>query len=116
MAPRFLVCPPGQYGVRYAINPWMTPHVGNPTPDAVRQWERFAELMGCIADVELVTLESQAPMPDLVFTANAALMIGNLAIVSSFRHAERRRTGRADRPTRTPLSSTPTAPAIHRPC
>jgi N-dimethylarginine dimethylaminohydrolase len=69
----------------------MTPHVGDPTPDAVRQWDRFAELMGCIADVELVPIESQSPMPDLVFTANAALMIGNLAIVSSFRHAERRR-------------------------
>lgn len=91
MAPRFLVCPPGEFGVRYAINPWMTPHVGDPTPDAVRQWDRFAELMGCVADAELVTLDSAAPMPDLVFTANAALTIGNLAIVSSFRHAERRR-------------------------
>ncbi len=91
MAPRFLVCPPGQYGVRYAINPWMTRHVGDSAPDAERQWDRFVELMGCISDIELVTLDAAAPMPDLVFTANAALAIGNLAIVSSFRHAERRR-------------------------
>lgn len=91
MAPRFLVCPPDRFGVRYAINPWMTAHVGTTTPDAVRQWERFAELLGCVADAEMVVLESRAAAPDLVFTANAALTIGNLAVVSSFRHAERRR-------------------------
>ena len=73
MSTRFLVCPPSHYDVRY------------------RQWERFAELLCCAGDVELLQLEAQPHSPDLVFTANAALTIGNLAIVSSFRHAERRR-------------------------
>jgi N-dimethylarginine dimethylaminohydrolase len=91
MATRFLVCPPGHYDVRYAINPWMTRNVGDTAPDARRQWERFAELLRCAGDVELVQVEPHEQSPDLVFTANAALMIGNLAIVSSFRHAERRR-------------------------
>jgi len=91
MATRLLVCPPAHYAVRYAINPWMTRHVGDTAPDALRQWERFAELVRCVADVELIEVEPQAQMPDIVFTANAGLIIGNLAIVSSFRHAERRR-------------------------
>jgi N-dimethylarginine dimethylaminohydrolase len=91
MATRLLVCPPGHYAVRYTINPWMTRHVGDAAPDALRQWERFAELVRCVGDVELVAVEPQAQMPDIVFTANAALIVGNLAIVSSFRHAERRR-------------------------
>ncbi|HTD37485.1 MAG TPA: arginine deiminase-related protein [Candidatus Limnocylindrales bacterium] len=91
MATRLLVCPPAHYAVRYAINPWMTRHVGDAAPDALRQWERFAELVRCVTDVELIEVEPQAHMPDIVFTANAALIIGNLAIVSSFRHAERRR-------------------------
>jgi N-dimethylarginine dimethylaminohydrolase len=91
MATRLLICPPGHYDVRYAINPWMTQHVGDGTPDAQRQWERFVELAGCVGDVELIRVEPQPQTPDLVFTANAALMVGNLAIVSSFRHAERRR-------------------------
>jgi len=91
MSTRFLVCPPGHYDVRYAINPWMTRNVGDAAPDAPRQWERFAELLCCAGDVELLPLEAQPHSPDLVFTANAALTIGNLAIVSSFRHAERRR-------------------------
>jgi N-dimethylarginine dimethylaminohydrolase len=69
----------------------MTPHVGDSTPDAQRQWERFVELAGCVGDVELIAVEAQPQTPDLVFTANAALVVGNLAIVSSFRHAERRR-------------------------
>ena len=91
MPTRLLICPPGHYDVRYAINPWMEQHVGDATPDATRQWERFVELLGCCGDVELIQVEPQSGTPDIVFTANAALMVGNLAIVSSFRHAERRR-------------------------
>jgi N-dimethylarginine dimethylaminohydrolase len=91
MATRLLVCTPRHYGVRYAINPWMSRHVGDTTPDAVRQWERFVELLGCVGETELIHVESSIQTPDLVFTSNAALMCGNLAIVSSFRNAERRR-------------------------
>jgi N-dimethylarginine dimethylaminohydrolase len=79
MATRLLVSPPLHYDARY----------GN--ADAERQWDRFIELLRCVADVELVVVEPAAQMPDLVFTANAALILGNLAIVSTFRHAERRR-------------------------
>ncbi len=91
MATRLLVCPPAHYGVRYAINPWMQRNVGDATPDAARQWDRFAELLGCVGDVELLMIDQATQTPDLVFTANAGLIAGNLAIVSSFRHAERRR-------------------------
>lgn len=91
MATRLLVCMPGHYGVRYAINPWMSRNVGDTTPDAIRQWERFVELLGCVGEIELVHVEPSAQTPDLIFTSNAALMCGNLAIVSSFRNAERRR-------------------------
>jgi N-dimethylarginine dimethylaminohydrolase len=59
--------------------------------DARRQWDRFIETLGCAGDVTFVHLEANEHVPDLVFTANAALICGNLAIVSSFRHPERRR-------------------------
>jgi N-dimethylarginine dimethylaminohydrolase len=91
MATRLLVCSPGHYDVRYAINPWMTRNVGDATPDAQRQWDRFIEIAGCVGEVEFVSVPQGEQTPDLVFTANAALISGNLAIVSSFRHAERRR-------------------------
>jgi len=77
MATRFLVCPPRE-GARYSA-------------DAVRQWDRFVELAGSAGEAEFLRLEPQDQTPDLVYTANAGLLTGNLAILSSFRHAERRR-------------------------
>ena len=88
---RILMCPPSNFSVAYDINPWMTQNVGAPTPDAARQWERLVETLSCAGDVRLEFIESQPNMPDLVFTANAALISNGLAIVSSFRYPERRR-------------------------
>jgi N-dimethylarginine dimethylaminohydrolase len=78
MSARFLVCPPTQYALAYEA------------PGALRQWDRFIETLQCAGDVSLVTMDPHPNVPDLVFTANAALISGNLAIVSSFRHPNRR--------------------------
>jgi N-dimethylarginine dimethylaminohydrolase len=91
MASKLLMCPPTDYAVAYDINPWMTRNVGAPTPDAMRQWDRLVETLHCAGDVEIVRVEARPGVPDMVFTANAALISGNLAIMSSFRHPERRR-------------------------
>jgi N-dimethylarginine dimethylaminohydrolase len=91
MATRFLICPPTHFAVNYDINPWMTRNLGYPAPYARRQWDRFIETLGCAGDVEFVRVEANEHVPDLVFTSNAGLICGNLAIVSSFRHPERRR-------------------------
>lgn len=58
---------------------------------ARRQWDRFTETLACSGDVDLVEIESQDDAPSLVFIANAALIVGKLAIVSSFRRPEHRR-------------------------
>jgi N-dimethylarginine dimethylaminohydrolase len=91
MMARLLMCPPTNFAVAYDINPWMTSNVGAATPGAMRQWERLVETLQCAGDVTIERIESRPGMPDLVFTANAALISGNLAIMSSFRHPERRR-------------------------
>lgn len=91
------MCPPTNFSVAYDINPWMTRNVGIATPDAVRQWERLVETLGCAGDVEIECMEPAVGVPDLVFTANAALVSNGLAIVSSFRHPERRREQNAYR-------------------
>ena len=85
------MCPPTNFAVTYDINPWMTRNIGSSTADAERQWERLVEVLGCAADVEIATIDPKPGVPDLVFTANAALISGGLAIMSSFRHPERRR-------------------------
>jgi len=91
MATRILVCPPTHFSVNYDINPWMTRNLGHSAPDAQRQWDRFIETLTVAANVSISAMEPGEHVPDLVFTANAALICGNLAILSSFRHPERRR-------------------------
>jgi N-dimethylarginine dimethylaminohydrolase len=91
MPTRFLVCPPTHFAVNYDINPWMTRNVGYAAPNARRQWDRFIETLGCAGEIELMTIEANEHVPDLVFTSSAALITGNLAILASFRHPERRR-------------------------
>jgi N-dimethylarginine dimethylaminohydrolase len=90
MKARLLMCPPTHYRVAYEINPWMAANVGDLAPDAVKQWERLVETLGCAGDVEITMVESDAQTPDAVFTANAALVSGPLAIVSTFRHDQRK--------------------------
>lgn len=85
------MCPPTNFSVAYDINPWMTSNVGGSTAGAWRQWDRLVETLHCAGDVQIECVEPHAAVPDLVFTANAALISNGLAIMSSFRHPERRR-------------------------
>jgi N-dimethylarginine dimethylaminohydrolase len=86
--PSFLLCPPPHFGVHYVINPWMSGHVGDTSAAlATSQWSAFRDILACWANIEL--LPAVPGLPDLVFTANAAVLRGNRAVLSSFRHAER---------------------------
>jgi N-dimethylarginine dimethylaminohydrolase len=86
--PSFLLCPPPHFGVHYVINPWMSGHIGA-TCDALAasQWSAFRDILARFSTIEL--LAAVPGLPDLVFTANAAVLRGNRAVLSSFRHAER---------------------------
>ena len=74
MTHRLLMCPPRHHQ----------------SPEALRQWERFIELLRIAADVQIELVDPAPQVPDLVFTAQAALVSGDLAIVSSFREASDR--------------------------
>jgi len=84
-----LLCPPDYYGIEYEINPWMD-RSHNAVPDLARaQWHGLNEKLkslGC--NVELIP--PQPKLPDMVFTANAGLVIGKQFIRSNFRFSERR--------------------------
>jgi N-dimethylarginine dimethylaminohydrolase len=89
------MCPPDHFGVTYAINPWMDPNSWARDDLALaaashREWaalhHRLKELG---AAIELVPA---APgLPDLVFTANAAVVLDRKALLARFRHPERQR-------------------------
>ncbi|MCC2669412.1 MAG: amidinotransferase [Armatimonadetes bacterium] len=87
--PRLLMVPPAHFSVLYEINPWMDRKVAVSPARAAEQWSALhgllAERLG--ADVRLA--EPLAGLPDMVFTANAGLIRGSRAILSSFRHPER---------------------------
>lgn len=86
--PHILMCPPDYYGIEYEINPWMDRLRRCDHKLAIRQWQALRQLLEeCGAKVSC--LEPVQGQPDLVFTANAALVHGELAILSRFRHPQR---------------------------
>jgi N-dimethylarginine dimethylaminohydrolase len=83
-----LMCRPDFFGVEYEINPWMHVAVEVDHPRAVRQWETLHRTYAELG--ETVVLADPVPgLPDMVFAANAAVLRGADAVLSSFRFAER---------------------------
>ena len=92
--PRFLMCRPQYYAVSYSINPWMDPQgwaaQGSDLGEAAhREWAALhAALLDKGATIECV--DPKPDLPDLVFTANAAIVLDGKALLSRFRHPERK--------------------------
>ncbi len=83
-----LMCPPQHYGVDYVINPWMQDQLGRTDRElARRQWDGLRQALAAGAEITLV--DAQPGLPDMVFTANAGMVRGNIAVVSRFRSPER---------------------------
>lgn len=83
-----LMCPPHHFGVDYVINPWMQGQLGQTDRVvALRQWDNLRETLSAFAHIALI--EPQPGLPDMVFTANAGMVCGKVAVVSRFRSPER---------------------------
>jgi N-dimethylarginine dimethylaminohydrolase len=91
--PRFLMCPPHHFAVTYSINPWMEPQAWADggaalNSDAQRQWTGLRQALTA-AGAAIETLEPAPGLPDLVFTANAAIVLDRKVVLARFRHSER---------------------------
>ncbi|MEU3556587.1 dimethylargininase [Streptomyces fragilis] len=86
---RFLMCEPRHFDVSYAINPWMHPDEEVDVRRAHRQWESLVASFRAHGHV-VETLPPAPGLPDMVFAANAALVLGGRALGSVF-HAPQRR-------------------------
>ncbi|WP_414549951.1 TIGR00300 family protein [Anabaena sp. CCY 0017] len=85
---RFLMCAPDHYDVDYVINPWMEGNIHKSSRDrAVEQWQKLYHILKQHAIVDLVP--PQIGWPDMVFTANAGLVLGENVVLSRFLHKER---------------------------
>jgi N-dimethylarginine dimethylaminohydrolase len=92
---RFLMCAPDHFGVAYKINPWMDPNSWENRGDVLaaasrREWAALRRtLSGLGAEIDLV---APAPgVPDLVFTANGAVVLDRVALLVRFRYPQRQR-------------------------
>src|SRR5690554_4873575 len=90
----YLMCLPRYFTVAYSINPWMDPNRGADTARAVRQWqvlrqayERLGHRVSLIDPIE--------GLPDMVFAANGALVVGGRVYGARFAHPERAAEGPA---------------------
>ncbi len=85
---RILMCAPKHYDVDYVINPWMEGNIHRSSRDrAQEQWDKLYQVLKPYATIDLV--EPQLGWPDMVFTANAGLVLGDTVVLSRFFHPER---------------------------
>jgi len=85
---KILMCPPHHYDVDYVINPWMEGNIHRSSRDhAESQWNQLYSVLKKHATIELV--EPQKGWPDMVFAANAGLVLGDRVVLSRFLHPER---------------------------
>ncbi|MGH7723375.1 MAG: dimethylarginine dimethylaminohydrolase family protein [Candidatus Dormibacteria bacterium] len=83
-----LMCRPEHFGIEYEINPWMHMAVEVDHERAVEQWEALHSLYEELGESIALTAPA-AGLPDMVFTANAAVLWGRRAVLSRFHHVER---------------------------
>src|SRR5262245_47640714 len=93
MTHHFLMCRPDHFAVTYTINPWMDPLSWARDNRALvdtsqREWGGLLDAM-LDADAKIHLVPSVPGLPDLVFTANAALVLDGKALLARFRHSQR---------------------------
>ncbi len=93
-SPRLTMCRPDFFEVSYAINPWMDPSAWERNPDefadrARREWDG---LVTTFTDLGIeVEVQTPAPgAPDMVFTANSAVVLDGKALLARYLDPERR--------------------------
>ena len=83
-----MMCAPDYFGVDYVINAWMDGNCGQVDKAlAAQQWQAYKNIIEKFADVALIP--PQPGLPDMVFTANAGLVLGEAVVVSRFVNEER---------------------------
>lgn len=92
-APSIMLVDPAHFNVSYVINPWMRPGEWAADPGAHQRDAQasFEALRGALtaAGAELRVVPGAPGLPDMVFPANAAVVLDRRAIVARFACPER---------------------------
>lgn len=84
-----LLCEPEFFTVEYEINPWMNVDDPVDTKLAWRQWRHLRDTLVNLG-VQIHLLDPVKGLPDIVFTGDGGVVLGNRFVSSSFRPKERR--------------------------
>jgi N-dimethylarginine dimethylaminohydrolase len=84
----YLMCPPDYFTVEYAINPWMDPDQPSDAALAMRQWHGLRETFTRLGHM-VRTIDPVPGLPDMVFAANGATVIGGEVLGARFRYPQR---------------------------
>ena len=91
--PTFLMTDSAHFEVSYKINPWMTPEAWrqNEALNRAEAWHAQQELAAALkqAGARVTIVEGAPGLPDMVFPANAAVVLNGRAMVARFRYRER---------------------------
>jgi N-dimethylarginine dimethylaminohydrolase len=90
VTPHILMCPPDFYGIHYEINPWMDLSRQAEHAIAEYQWSELRDRIEGEGGADVSLLEPVKGLPDLVFTANAAMIYRRQALLSRFRYRQRK--------------------------
>jgi N-dimethylarginine dimethylaminohydrolase len=92
--PLILMTDAAHYDVVYSINPWMQPQVWARDALSARKlaWRASAVLTLALeaAGADIETIPGAVGLPDMVFPANAAVVLDGVALMARFRYPERR--------------------------
>jgi N-dimethylarginine dimethylaminohydrolase len=91
---RILLVDPSHYDVSYRINPWMDPDAWARDPAGMKaaaqasfeSLRKELESLGC----EVIVAQGRPGLPDMVFPANAGIVLDGRALLARFRYPERR--------------------------
>ena len=88
--PFFLMTDPACFEVSYRINPWMRPEAwGPPEAAAARAASKALREALIAAGAHVETIGAARGLPDLVFPANAAVVLDGRVLMARFRHPQR---------------------------
>lgn len=85
---RWLLCRPDHYSVVYQINPWMDVAKTPVAALALTQYQALVETfnrLGC----NVLFVPPVQGQPDMVFTANAGIVVGDTCVLANFKFRER---------------------------
>ena len=86
---RILMCPPTHFNISYEINPWMKLDNQVNSDLAHKQWQKLHDIYTKKLGWQVDLIKAEPKLPDMVFTANGGLVVGQKALVANFRHPDR---------------------------